>query len=64
MFMQIPSTQITLISTPRGGGLPYQSGGGVPPEPHGAHGEREIKKFRVTKRELLNNLSNIHNFAV
>ena len=36
----------------------------MPPEPHGAHGERErereIKKFRVTKRELLNNLSNIY----
>ena len=38
----------------------YQNGGGVPPEPHGAHGEREIKKLRVTKRELLNNLSNIY----
>ena len=27
----------------RGGGevLLYQNGGGVPPEPHGAHGERE-----------------------
>ena len=37
------------------GVLPYQNGGGVPPEPHGAHGEREIKKLRVTKRELLNN---------
>ena len=46
----------------RGGVLPYQNGGGVPPEPHGAHGEREreIKKFRVTKRELLTNLSNIY----
>ena len=30
----------------------------MPPEPHGAHGEREIKKFMVTKRELLNNLFN------
>ena len=27
---------------PGGGVLPYQNGGGVPPEPHGAHGEREI----------------------
>ena len=45
---------------PGGGVLPYQSGGGVPPEPHGAHGEREIKTFMVTKRELLNNLSNIY----
>ena len=24
-----------------GGVLPYQSVGGVPPEPHGAHGEKE-----------------------
>ena len=34
----------------------------MPPELHGAHGEREreIKKFRVTKRELLNNLFNIY----
>ena len=31
-------------SLPGGGVLPYQSGGGVPPEPHGAHGE--IKKSR------------------
>ena len=48
------------------GVLPYQSGGGVPPEPHGAHGEREreIKKIRVTKRELLNNLSNIYKCKV
>ena len=49
--------------TPRGV-LPYQSGGGVPPELHGAHGKREIKKFRVTKRELLNNLSNIYKCKV
>ena len=52
---------------PGGGGvLPYQNGGGMPPEPHGAHGEREreIKKFRVTKRELLNNLSNIYKCKV
>ena len=40
-----------------GGVLPSQNGGGVPPEPHG---EREIKKFRVNKSELLNNLSNIY----
>ena len=46
------------------GVLPYQSGGGVPPEPHGAHGEREIKKFMVTKRELLNNLSDIYKCKV
>ena len=44
--------------------LPYQSGGGVPPEPHGAHGEREMKKCMVTKRELLNNLSNIYKCKV
>ena len=36
----------------------------MPSEPHGAHGEREIKKFRVTKRELLNNLSNIYKYKV
>ena len=58
------------------GVLPYQSGGGVAPEPHGAHGERErereeererereIKKCIVTKRELLNNLSNIYQCKV
>ena len=36
------------------------------PEPHGAHGERkrEIKKCMVTKRELLNNLSNIYKYKV
>ena len=28
------------------------------------HMEREIKKFRVTKRELLNNLSNIYKCKV
>ena len=28
------------------------------------HMEREIKKFRVTKRQLLNNLSNIHKCEV
>ena len=33
----------------------------MPPEPHG---EREIKKFMVTKRELLNNLSNIYKCKV
>ena len=40
------------------------SGGGT--EPHGAHGERErkIKKFRVTKRELLKNLFNIYKCKV
>ena len=51
-----------------GGVLPYHTGGGLPPEPHGAHGDRErekkIKKFRVTKRELLNNLSNIYKCKV
>ena len=36
-----------------------KSGGGVPLEPHGA-----IKKFMVTKRELLNNLSNIYKCKV
>ena len=36
----------------------------MPSELHGAHGEREIKKFRVTKRELLNNLSNIYKCKV
>ena len=40
----------------------------MPPEPHGAHGERErereIKKFRSIKRELLNNLSNIYKCKV
>ena len=38
----------------------------MPPEPHGALGEREreIKKFMVTKRELLNNLSNIYKCKV
>ena len=53
-----------MVVPPGGGVLPYQSGGGVPPEPHGAHGEREIKKFRVTKRELLNDLSNIYKCKV
>ena len=48
----------------RGGYCHTKSGGGVPPEPHGAHGEREIKKFMVTKRELLNNLSNIYKCKV
>ena len=35
------STQTSLM--PSGGGrvLLYQNGGGVPLEPHGAHGERE-----------------------
>ena len=33
-------------------------------EPHGAHGEREIKKFMLTKRELLNNLSDIYKCKV
>ena len=38
----------------------------MPPEPHGAHGEREreIKKFRVTKREILNNLSDVYKCKV
>ena len=38
---------------PGGGGTAIPKRWGVPPEPHGAHGdrEREIKKFRVTKRE-------------
>ena len=36
----------------------------MPLEPHGAHGEREIKKFMVTKRELLNNLCNIYKCKV
>ena len=36
----------------------------MPPEPHGAHGEREIKKCMVTKRELLNNLSNTYKCKV
>ena len=31
---------------------------------HGAHGEREIKNFMVTKRELLNNLSDIYKCKV
>ena len=44
-----------------GGVLPYQSSGGVPSEPHG---ERKIKKFRVTKRELLKNVSNIYKCKV
>ena len=35
------------IDPPGGGGvLPYQSGGGVSPELHGAHGEREREKSR------------------
>ena len=33
----------------------------MPPEPHG---EREIKKFRVNKREILNNLSKIYKCKV
>ena len=46
------------------GVLPYQSGGGGAARAHAAHGEREIKKFMVTKRELLNNLSNIYKCKV
>ena len=40
--------QIVIQTMPPGGGavLPYQSGGGVPPEPHGAHGERERERER------------------
>ena len=51
---------------PRGGGTAIPKRCGGPPEPHGAHGERErkIKKFMVTKRELLNNLSNIYKCKV
>ena len=45
-------------SLPGGGGTAIPKRRGVPPEPHGAHGE--TKKFRVTKRELLINLSNIY----
>ena len=58
--------ELTINLVIPGGLLPYQSGGGVPPEPHGAHGERErkIKKVTVTKRELLNNLSNIYKCKV
>ena len=29
----------------------YQSGGGVPPEPHGAHGEREKSRNVGSPRE-------------
>ena len=47
-----------------GGGTAIPKQWGVLPEPHGAHGEREIKKFRVTKRELLDNLSNIYKCKV
>ena len=40
----------------------------MPPELHGAHGERyrerEIKKFMVTKRELLKNVCNIYKCKV
>ena len=59
--MWTPTNQVCdrlnqLIDGSGGGVLPYQNGGGVPPEPHGAYGE--IKKFMVTNRELLNNLSN------
>ena len=39
-----------LIQRP-GGVLPYQSGGGVPPEPHGAHGEREKSRNVWSPRE-------------
>ena len=54
-----------IMGVTRGGGvLPFQSSGGVPPEPHRAHGEREIKTFMITKRELLNNLSNIYKFSL
>ena len=41
-------------NTPGGGGggvLPYQSGGGVPPELHGAHGEREKSRNVGSPRE-------------
>ena len=56
------SKHVTSVNSTRGEGVvPYQSGGGVPPEPHG---EREIKKCMVTKRELLNNLSNIYKCKV
>ena len=55
--------KVSLCVVP-GGVLPYQNGGGVPPEPHGTPGEIEIKKFRVTKRQLLNNLSNIYKCKV
>ena len=36
---------------PGGGLLPYQSGGGVPPEPHGEHGEREKSRNLWSPRE-------------
>ena len=46
------------------GGIAIPKRWGVPPEPHGAHGERESKKFMVTKRELLNNVYNIYKCKV
>ena len=37
---------------PGGGGvLPYQNGGGVPPEPHGAYGEREKSRNLTSPNE-------------
>ena len=48
-IVRIPGSSASIVRELRkgamhtggGGVLPYQSGGGVPPEAHGAHGERE-----------------------
>ena len=57
-------TNLSRLNARGGGGTAIPKRWGVPSKPHGAHGEREIKKFRVTKRELLNNLSNIYKCKV
>ena len=46
-------TQIHWLTVDLGGVLPYQSGGGVPPEPHGAHGEREKSRNLGSREERI-----------
>ena len=56
---------IRMAFLPGGGVLPYQSGGVCRQSPmEHMEKEREIKKFLVTKRELLNNLSNMYKCKV
>ena len=72
MLKTMPGSSLELWNVKRmcsslpgvGGLLPYQSGGGGAARAHAAHGEREIKKFMVTNRELLINLSNIYKCKV
>ena len=44
---------IAACLNPGGGVLPYQSGGGVPPESHGAHGERERNQEIYGHQEII-----------